>query len=34
MSAEVAALESELGRYTGPIAPADEPAARVAFLAL
>jgi 2,3,4,5-tetrahydropyridine-2-carboxylate N-succinyltransferase len=34
MSAEVAGLEAELGRFTGPIAPTDEPAARVAFLAL
>jgi 2,3,4,5-tetrahydropyridine-2-carboxylate N-succinyltransferase len=34
MSAEVAGLEAELGRFTGAIAPTDEPAARVAFLAL
>ncbi|HKT61769.1 MAG TPA: 2,3,4,5-tetrahydropyridine-2,6-dicarboxylate N-succinyltransferase [Gemmatimonadales bacterium] len=34
MSAEVAALKAELERFNGPIAPADEPAARVAFLAL
>ena len=33
MSAEVA-LKAELERFNGPIAPADEPAARVAFLAL
>jgi 2,3,4,5-tetrahydropyridine-2-carboxylate N-succinyltransferase len=34
MSAEVARLQAELGRFSGPIPPADEPAARVAFLAL
>ena len=34
MSADPAALEAELGRFTGPLAPADEAAARVAFLAL
>jgi len=34
MSAEVAALQAELERFNGPIPPADEPAARVAFLAL
>jgi 2,3,4,5-tetrahydropyridine-2,6-dicarboxylate N-succinyltransferase len=34
MSAEIAGLQADLGRFTGPIAPADEPAARVAFLAL
>jgi 2,3,4,5-tetrahydropyridine-2-carboxylate N-succinyltransferase len=34
MSAEVADLRAELERFTGPIATADEPAARVAFLAL
>jgi 2,3,4,5-tetrahydropyridine-2-carboxylate N-succinyltransferase len=34
MSAEVAALKAELERFTGPLPPADEPAARVAFLAL
>jgi 2,3,4,5-tetrahydropyridine-2-carboxylate N-succinyltransferase len=34
MSAEVAGLQAELERFSGPIAPADEPAARVAFLAL
>jgi 2,3,4,5-tetrahydropyridine-2,6-dicarboxylate N-succinyltransferase len=34
MSAEIAGLRAELGRFSGAIAPADEPAARVAFLAL
>jgi 2,3,4,5-tetrahydropyridine-2-carboxylate N-succinyltransferase len=34
MSAELASLRAELGRFSGAIAPADEPAARVAFLAL
>ena len=34
MSAEVDSLQAELSRFSGPIAPADEPAARVAFLAL
>jgi len=34
MSGEVAGLRAELGRFSGAIAPADEPAARVAFLAL
>jgi 2,3,4,5-tetrahydropyridine-2-carboxylate N-succinyltransferase len=34
MSADVSALRAELARFTGPIAPADEPAARVAFLEL
>ncbi|MGH7511804.1 MAG: 2,3,4,5-tetrahydropyridine-2,6-dicarboxylate N-succinyltransferase [Gemmatimonadales bacterium] len=34
MSAETAGLRAELGRFSGAIAPADEPAARVAFLAL
>src|SRR6476620_5373084 len=34
MSAEVAARKAELERFSGPIPPADEPAARVAFLAL
>jgi 2,3,4,5-tetrahydropyridine-2-carboxylate N-succinyltransferase len=34
MSAEVADLKAELGRFSGPVAPADEPAARVAFIAL
>jgi 2,3,4,5-tetrahydropyridine-2-carboxylate N-succinyltransferase len=34
MSAEVAALKAELERFSGPVPPADEPAARVAFLEL
>ena len=34
MSADVAPLKAELARFSGPIAPADEAAARVAFLAL
>jgi 2,3,4,5-tetrahydropyridine-2,6-dicarboxylate N-succinyltransferase len=34
MSAEVADLKAELERFSGPVAPADEPAARVAFIAL
>jgi 2,3,4,5-tetrahydropyridine-2-carboxylate N-succinyltransferase len=34
MSADVAALRAELARFTGPIPPADEPAARVTFFAL
>jgi 2,3,4,5-tetrahydropyridine-2-carboxylate N-succinyltransferase len=34
MSADPAALQAELSRFAGPIAPADEPAARVAFLQL
>jgi 2,3,4,5-tetrahydropyridine-2-carboxylate N-succinyltransferase len=34
MSVDPAALQAELARFAGPIAPADEPAARVAFLQL
>src|SRR6476620_7462035 len=34
MSAEVAARKAELERFSGPVPPADEPAARVAFLEL
>ena len=34
MSAELTSLKAELERFSGPVAPADEPAARVAFLAL
>jgi 2,3,4,5-tetrahydropyridine-2,6-dicarboxylate N-succinyltransferase len=34
MSADVGPLQAELARFPGPIAPADEAAARVAFLAL
>jgi 2,3,4,5-tetrahydropyridine-2,6-dicarboxylate N-succinyltransferase len=34
MSAEAADLKAELERFSGPITPADEPAARAAFLAL
>jgi 2,3,4,5-tetrahydropyridine-2-carboxylate N-succinyltransferase len=34
MSAEVADLKAELERFSGPVAPTDEPAARVAFFAL
>ena len=34
MSADAAGLRAELERFAGPVAPEDEPAARVAFLAL
>jgi 2,3,4,5-tetrahydropyridine-2-carboxylate N-succinyltransferase len=34
MSAEVADLKAELERFSAPVAPADEPSARVAFMAL
>jgi 2,3,4,5-tetrahydropyridine-2,6-dicarboxylate N-succinyltransferase len=34
MSVDPAALQAELARFAGPVAPADEPAARVAFLQL
>jgi 2,3,4,5-tetrahydropyridine-2-carboxylate N-succinyltransferase len=34
MSAEIESLQAQLSRFSGPIPPADEPAARVAFLAL
>ena len=34
MSADLAALEAELGRYAGPVAPGEEAAARAAFFAL
>jgi len=34
MSAEIESLQAQLSRFSGPIPPADDPAARVAFLAL
>jgi 2,3,4,5-tetrahydropyridine-2-carboxylate N-succinyltransferase len=34
MSAEIESLQAQLSRFSGPIAPTDEPSARMAFLAL